>query len=169
MVEPTHLKKYACQIGSFPQVGVKIKKMKPPPRQGLGLGDLVGWDFNRRAVCYKIIGFFCGWVLPKTWFAVDSKDYNRVPLHQKRRDYLPTVNRVFGIGWMRFTTCFGWKLQEKNLGLSLDFFDLTVLWRNNESYVILRNHMCTVELYNVYLYILYIHRLLPNQGNLGNH
>ena len=25
VVEPTHLKEYACQIGSSPQVGVKIK------------------------------------------------------------------------------------------------------------------------------------------------
>ena len=28
MVEPTHLKKYARQIGSFPQVGVKITNIR---------------------------------------------------------------------------------------------------------------------------------------------
>ena len=31
VVEPTHFEKYARQIGSFPQVGVKKKCLKPPP------------------------------------------------------------------------------------------------------------------------------------------
>ena len=36
MFEPTHLKKYDRQIGSFPQIGMNIKKhFKPPPSGGL--------------------------------------------------------------------------------------------------------------------------------------
>ena len=56
MVEPTHLKNIG-QTGSFPQVEVKIKKMKPPPSNYLAqFANPKGTNYNVQVCHQKNVG-----------------------------------------------------------------------------------------------------------------